>query len=445
VRAGVNDKWGDCVMLTGRKEKLEQLQLGVRERWVGIEDRLEGVSDTLKDAWLWMSDRPTIMRWSIVVLSIAASILIGLIFRQYVTVGSQLMLFLPAVLLSSLYGGWITGTAASLLGACASLYYYFWSVDVALVARHGDLTVADHYLLARQNYVALLLYGLACCMVIGLSQAQEYHRRKAGELAKTLEDRVQERTSELQAAHRELAEFCYSISHDLRAPMRNIIGTSKIMLEDTEVSSDVREGLESMAASATRLSKLVDDLLKYARLNETRIQPEWVDLTKLSDEICHQLAKRRWPFASMSWSIEPGLVVGADPILCSLVLQALLENASKYAKKESSLSIRVGEKRLRGKTWFYVQDNGIGLDMQYAAKIFEPFQKLHRDVESAGTGIGLANVKRIVERHGGEIFVESELGEGSTFYFNFGGIEPSAPRPSSNTVEARKVIFAEEA
>jgi K+-sensing histidine kinase KdpD len=424
-------------MRVERREQLEAIAQSARERWMAFEDlvtdRSASTWDRTRFLWRSIERRPLALRWLTVLLTIGIATLLGLIFQSQISVGSQLMLYLPAIFVSALYGGWIAGVAAAMLGAAATIKFQF------------PQTSSEAELL--RHFVALGLYVLASALVIGLSRLQELQNDRVARLTDTLETRVLERTKELQAAHDELAGFCYSISHDLRAPMRNIVGSSRILLEEAapELDEDSRKRLNSMAASANKLSRLVDDLLGYARLSDTKIQPSWIDLTKLAEELCAGIRPDAGPFTVVNCSIEPGLIAGADPTLLPIAIRHLLQNAAQYAKPDQPLEIAIGESRFRGHTWFTIRDNGIGFDMAYAHKIFEPFQRLHRDTEVVGTGIGLANVKRIIDRHGGEIFAESTPGEGTTIFFSLGGPEPTGPKPVSKPMENRRVLMADEA
>jgi len=155
------------------------------------------------------------------------------------------------------------------------------------------------------------------------------------------------------------------------------------------------------------------------------MKPRWVNLTGIADEIGHQLRQEPWPCRTIEFRVQPNMVATADPVLLKLALHNLLENACKYSRADSDLVIEIKETRTRTGAIFAIKDNGIGFDMQYASKIFEPFQRLHRDSDYPGTGIGLANVKRIIERHEGRIWVESKPDVGTTFYFTIGELKKS--------------------
>jgi len=389
-----------------RQDAIESSVTRLREQWQTVEDLTEEIADRGQTAWAWVQERPFILRWSTVVLSVFASMTVGMALRQNVTSGTQLLLLLPAVLVSALYGGQFAGVVAALLGAGATVYWKMNGSSESL----------------EPSVVALFFYAIACCILLCLSSAQAYQRRQIMQFTETLEDRIRERTSDLEKANEELAGFCYSISHDLRAPMRNIVGSSRILLEEAgpKLDGESCQRLTSLANSANKLSTWVDDLLNHARLGHMSIKPEWIDLTKMLDELCSQVQLEHWGFTSFSAIIQPNLILTGDRVLVRLALKNILENACKYAKEGLPLQIEVGEKRISRKTYVYIRDNGIGFEQQYATKIFEPFQRLHRDEEYPGTGIGLANVATIVARHEGEILAQGKPGVGATFLIRFG-------------------------
>ena len=234
-------------------------------------------------------------------------------------------------------------------------------------------------------------------------------------LNQELERRVADRTEALQKAVDELNGFTYSVSHDLRTPLRSMVGHSRILIEEHAGDLDrrVRDGLTSIETAALKMSALVDDLLQYARLGRQEVRRQPIDLSQLAAQALGRLTAAGWPCENASVRIEPGLKAEGDPALIEIVLTTLLDNGCKYRHLGHGAQVEFG-KDDRG---FFVRNRGIGFDMRYLHKVFEPFQRLHRDEEYPGTGIGLANAKRIVERHGGQIWAEGRPGEGATFWF----------------------------
>jgi PAS domain S-box-containing protein len=226
-----------------------------------------------------------------------------------------------------------------------------------------------------------------------------------------LEERVELRTTELRAAVEELEGFTYSVSHDLRAPLRAIVSTSRILLQDFAdvLPPEARQQLDRQAAAASKLGVLIDELLKLSRISKVQLSRETVDLSQVAKEVVVDIPARS---PSVTFEIQGGLAAKGDARLLRLVLVNLLENAAKFSPAGGM--VRVGQ---RADGTFFVQDEGIGFDMQYAPKLFLPFERLVLDSEFPGTGIGLANVQRIITRHGGRIWAESSPGKGATFYF----------------------------
>jgi len=225
---------------------------------------------------------------------------------------------------------------------------------------------------------------------------------------------------ELTAATAELEGFCFSVSHDMRAPLRSISGSANIVIEDFggDLPPGASEELQRIAESANNMGRLIDDLLAYSRLSRHQMVRQNVDLSKSALRIIkHSLD---CPTTTI-WDIEPSLETSGDPGLLDIILQNLLSNACKFSAKSDPPRIQVGRDVTSGA--FFVKDNGVGFDMAYSAKLFLPFERLHAQEEFAGTGIGLANVKRIVAQHGGTVWAESKEGSGSTFYFTLGSGE----------------------
>lgn len=233
-----------------------------------------------------------------------------------------------------------------------------------------------------------------------------------------LESLVTKRTAELEAVNQELEAFAYSVSHDLRAPLRGIDGFSQALLEDygDKLDGTGRNYLERVRAASQRMGILIDDLLKLSRITRATLKHAPIDLSNLLNTLLHQLQEAN-PEHQAETRVEPGLQINGDPGLLKIALENLLGNAWKYSAKKNSPRIECGSLIQDGETVYYISDNGAGFDMQYADKLFRPFQRLHHRDQFEGTGIGLATVKRIIHRHGGRIWAESEVDKKTTFYF----------------------------
>ena len=238
------------------------------------------------------------------------------------------------------------------------------------------------------------------------------------ELNAGLEARVAERTAELEASTRELDAFSYSVSHDLRAPLRSLHGFSQALLDDYgTVIDDVGRGyLDRLQVNVKRMGQMIDDLLNLSRATRADLAREPVDLSGLAREIMAELSAID-PDRVVKSVIPDDLKALGDRALLRMVLQNLLANAWKYTAKLPVAKIEVGQTERQGEQVFFVRDDGAGFDTQYAGKLFVAFQRLHPTAEFEGNGIGLAIVQRIVRRHGGQVSAESELGHGATFYF----------------------------
>ena len=233
-----------------------------------------------------------------------------------------------------------------------------------------------------------------------------------------LEQRVEQRTRALAAANRELESFSYSVSHDLRAPLRTIDGFSQILLDEyaTKLDATGRSYLDRVRAGSQRMAKLIDDLLELARITRRDPQIRACDLTALALDIAGELAVAD-PEREVRVEVASGMVVAADAGLLRIALDNLLRNAWKFTSLKAGAMIEVGcAEAADGRTYF-VRDNGVGFDMAYVNKLFGAFQRLHSESEFQGTGIGLALVQRVIRRHGGQVWVEAEPDLGATFYF----------------------------
>jgi PAS domain S-box-containing protein len=233
-----------------------------------------------------------------------------------------------------------------------------------------------------------------------------------------LEQRVVERTAQLQAANKELEAFSYSVSHDLRAPLRSINGFSHAILEDyAECLDDEGKGyLQNVLSGSLRMERLIDDMLRLSRITRSELYYTTVDLSALARDIAAELQKRD-PERRAEFIIPPELTVNADLNLMRIALENLLGNAWKFTGKNPTARIELGMVQHEGKPAYFVRDDGAGFDMAYAGKLFGAFQRLHGMNEFEGTGVGLAIVQRVVHRHGGQVWAEAETGKGATFFF----------------------------
>ncbi len=232
-----------------------------------------------------------------------------------------------------------------------------------------------------------------------------------------LEQRVEHRTAQLEAANRELEAFSYSVSHDLRAPLRHINGFARILVEDYDDCLDEagRDSLDRICAASSKMGKLIDELLRFSRVSRAEISCSNLDLTELAGNVAAMFRELE-PEPRVNVKIAKGLRVWGDATLLDIVLQNLIGNAWKYTSHTKEALIEVGRCTVDGGEAFFVKDNGVGFNMEYSGKLFKVFERLHGD-EIEGTGIGLATVHRIITRHGGVIWAKAEEGIGATFYF----------------------------
>jgi signal transduction histidine kinase len=246
-------------------------------------------------------------------------------------------------------------------------------------------------------------------------------RRRTAEANEALERRVEERTAELAQLTRELEAFSYSVSHDLRAPLRSMNGFSQILLDDygEKLDGEGRRYLERIRYNAVHMAELIDDLLQLSMVSRSELMHERVDLSAAAEEILTRL-QRESPDRRTEVSVEAGLQAEGDARLLGIALENLLGNAWKYTGKTDPSRIEFGAEHDASGTIYFVRDNGVGFDAKHAAKLFEPFQRLHSAQEFAGTGIGLATVQRIIRRHDGRVWAEAEPGRGAIFRFTLG-------------------------
>jgi light-regulated signal transduction histidine kinase (bacteriophytochrome) len=257
-------------------------------------------------------------------------------------------------------------------------------------------------------------------------QGEVLERQQAEQAVQALNQGLQRAILELKVVNKELEAFSYSVSHDLRAPLRSIDGFSQALLEDCQEQLDAtgQDYLRRIRAATQRMGHLIDDLLNLSRVTRSDMHVESVDLSRLANNLCTEL-KESQPTRQVEFIIQTGLTAQGDVRLLQLLLENLLNNAWKFTSKHTLARIEFGANNSESNIpTYFVRDDGAGFDMAYSGKLFAPFQRLHSIHEFPGNGIGLATVQRIVHRHGGSVRAEADLDRGATFYFTLASEEP---------------------
>jgi len=294
---------------------------------------------------------------------------------------------------------------------------------ICCLAINGTLHGLGTFAVVGPNGSLLLLQMFICVATLSaLVLAAAVTERKTAEdevrkLNLELEKRVQDRTAQLEGTNKELEAFCYSVSHDLRAPLRTIRGFSEVLMEQYKPQLDARgqDYLRRTCDAGLQMDKLIEDLLKLSRLARSDIQRAEIDLSVIVQQIATEL-ERGEPNRMVEFAISPGIMANGDERLLRTVIDNLLRNAWKFTKKQPNTRIEFGRENGDSKAYF-VRDNGVGFDMQYAGKLFGVFQRLHSATEFGGSGVGLAIVQRVINRHGGKVWVDAKVNAGATFYF----------------------------
>ena len=300
-----------------------------------------------------------------------------------------------------------------------------WSdLPIVLLVRSADEHALRLAELGEEANLTVLERPLRVATLLSVVRAALRARRRQYQVRELLEQRealnrnLEARSKTLEALNGELRAFSYSVSHDLRAPLRRIDSFSQLLLEDAEsvLSDDARHYLERIRVGARRMNELIEALLKLSRLSRHELDRREVDLSALAREVAERLAEQQ-PDRPVAFEAGEAPTVWGDPNLLRVVLENLLGNAWKFTRRQREPRVYFGASSEGGEVVYLVRDNGAGFDMQFASKLFGAFQRLHSSSEFEGTGIGLATVQRIVHRHGGRVWAEAEPGEGATFYF----------------------------
>jgi PAS domain S-box-containing protein len=310
------------------------------------------------------------------------------------------------------------------------------AAQAAHLAEGKDLTSFENRYRCKDGTYRWLLWSarsLPSEQLIFGSARDLTERKHIEEKVLDLNSELKHRADELETTNRELEAFSYSVSHDLRAPLRHIHGFVELLQKSPALQGEEasRRQMGIIAKAAREMGLLIDDLLSFSRTGRAEMHPVQMDMREMVDQVIRD-REMECNGRKITWQIGPLSQVAGDPSLMRLVWTNLLDNALKYTRPRAESRIEVGEKIGDEKNHdenaivFYVRDNGVGFDMQYASKLFGVFQRLHRSEDFEGTGIGLANVQRIVHRHGGRVWGEGRLNEGATFYFSL----PKNPQPA---------------
>ena len=292
---------------------------------------------------------------------------------------------------------------------------------------HAFLAVVIFFICGLWAYQFKVFSSTQIAQSFEIGRLQEEERKKEQlmraeaeirELNGSLEVKVQERTAQLEAVNRELEAFSYSVSHDLRAPLRVINGFSKMVLktEEGKISKMATENLHIIMKNAAQMGQLIDDLLDFSRLGRSPLTIKAVDMNNIVSEVIQEI-KTDGQTVAPKINMHDLSAAKCDPTLIKQVWTNLISNAVKYSRKKESPEIEIGITHRNGSTTYFVKDNGAGFDMQFSDKLFAVFQRLHKVTEYEGTGVGLALVHRIIAKHHGSIWADSKVDEGATFYF----------------------------
>jgi signal transduction histidine kinase len=327
-------------------------------------------------------------------------------------------------MMSMYYYGWHWTTMVTCLSAAAfsaaaitSFSIYYRTTLSYLIIMFIPMLVMTIVINTQQSFTATFLF--TTYLVFLMRNAKRLNTEYWSALRNTY--LLDERARELEAKNAELESFAYSVSHDLRAPLRSLDGFSKLLLEDApgKLNNVEKDYLRRICNAAQRMGQIIDDLLQLSRINRVSFTPQQVNLSNLVKSCVDKLREIE-PTREVEFDIEQDVQVRGDASLLDIALQNLISNSWKYTSKNKHSKIRFGATMVNGEPAYYIKDNGVGFDTRYVEKLFGPFQRLHRPDEFPGTGIGLATVKRIVTRHGGHVWANSKVNKGTTLYFTLG-------------------------
>jgi K+-sensing histidine kinase KdpD len=352
-----------------------------------------------------LSERSWLVRYGVATLLVLLAFAGRLLLNPVVHQRSPLTFFLTSAIVAALFGRFGPGLYALILGFL--LADYFFLPPLGSLFMYGNA----EWIAVVGTFIPGLMAIIAIALLHRARRKLKAHAKELNSAKEQLEKSVCERTAELEA-------FCYSVSHDLRAPLRRIGSFAQIINEEhrEQFNEESREMQEAVIESANCMNRIIEDLLKLSRLSRGEMQRRCIDLSALVQGIAAGIQKHE-PQRVAEFVIAPNLVAHGDEQLLRVALENLLHNAWKFTGRCSRSRIEFGIERDEGQLAYFIRDNGVGFDMAHATKIFGVFERLHSEAEFPGTGIGLAIVQRVINRHGGKIWAKGVPEKGATFYF----------------------------
>jgi signal transduction histidine kinase len=376
--------------------------------------------------------RSPLLRYGFAVVSVVVAIAASLAIQQYQFRNIALPIIVLVIGLVTWYAGTGPAVLCVLLSAAAFDYLFVEPLHTFYVSAQDlpyfllfvtSAVVVASFSTVRRNIEDNLRHARD-----RLEDELQQRQRRDTEISK-LNQELTLRAAELVTANKELESFAYSVSHDLRAPLRHLVGYSELLQKHASTALDEKgqRYVQTILESAKRMGNLIDDLLAFSRIGRAETRTTAVDLQQLVAEVASEIGAQA-KGQDISWKIGALPVCYGDRSLLRLVLVNLLSNAVKFSSTRSPAKVEIGSADGADKTEVFVRDNGVGFDMQYVDKLFGVFQRLHRADEFEGTGIGLATVQRIVHRHGGTVRAEGTVDQGATFYLSLPTVKHSAER-----------------
>ena len=390
-------------------------------------------------AYLLLVERSFAMPPLAVILIIVAALASNVVFAQLSPQVTHRRAFSAAIIVGDTL--WITAALLSSHQFEADFFYLYFFVlllaaigeSLQVIALTAIVVCAAYLYVLTVNGTVLslwhspslirlpFLFTTAAFYGYLIDRSRHDQRRTREQAFADLERLVAQRTADLTATNHELSAFAYSVSHDLRAPLRAIDAFSQAVLEDygDVLDAQGQDYLRRVRTNASRMGHLIDDLLELSRLTRAEMRIESTDLSSAARSISTEL-QRTQPGRAVTFDIEPGMIARGDPRLLRVLLENLIGNSWKYTSHHPTAHIDIGRTNTVGEVVYYVRDDGAGFDLAYADKLFRPFQRLHTTEEFEGAGVGLATVQRVVRRHGGRVWADSAPEQGATFFFTLG-------------------------